>query len=56
VVVGVHAKVAALIKEGKSQEEVVAAKPAAEYESKIKEIGTTEDRFVGQVYADLKAN
>jgi glyoxylase-like metal-dependent hydrolase (beta-lactamase superfamily II) len=56
VVVGVHAKVAALIKQGKSQDEVIAAKPAAEYESKIKEIGMTEDRFVGQVYAELKAN
>jgi cyclase len=56
VIMGVHRKVAALIKQGKSQDEVIAAKPAAEYESKIKEVGMTEDRFVGQVYAELKAN
>lgn len=56
VIMGVHRKVAALIKQGKSQDEVIAAKPAAEYDSKIKEVGMTEDRFVGQVYAELKAN
>jgi cyclase len=56
VILGVHQKVAALIKQGKTQEEVVAAKPAAEFASRIKEAGTTEDRFVGQVYAELKAN
>ena len=56
VIMGVHRKVAALIKQGKSQDEVIAAKPAAEYASKIKEVGMTEDRFVGQVYAELKAN
>jgi glyoxylase-like metal-dependent hydrolase (beta-lactamase superfamily II) len=56
VIMGVHRKVAALIKQGKSQDEVIAAKPAAEYESKIKDVGMTEDRFVGQVYAELKAN
>jgi glyoxylase-like metal-dependent hydrolase (beta-lactamase superfamily II) len=56
VVMGVHKKVADLIKQGKSQEEVVAAKPAAEFAARIKEPGMTEDRFVGQVYAELKAN
>jgi cyclase len=56
VLMGVHHKVAALIKEGKTEDEVVAAKPAAEFESKIKDAGNTEDRFVRQVYAELKAN
>jgi glyoxylase-like metal-dependent hydrolase (beta-lactamase superfamily II) len=56
VVIAVQKKVADLIKQGKSQEEVIAAKPAAEFASKIKDAGTTEDRFVGQVYAELKAN
>jgi len=56
VIMGVHRKVAALVKQGKSQEEVVAAKPAAEFASRIKDAGMTEDRFVGQVYAELKAN
>jgi cyclase len=56
IIMGVHRKVAALVKQGKSQEEVMAAKPAAEFASKIKDAGMTEDRFVGQVYAELKAN
>jgi len=56
IVVAVHRKVADLIKQGKSQDEVIAAKPAAEFTSRIKEVGMTEDRFVGQVYAELKAN
>lgn len=56
IIMGVHRKVAALVKQGKSQEEVVAAKPAAEFASRIKDAGMTEDRFVGQVYAELKAN
>jgi len=56
IVRGVRQKVADLVKQGKSQDEVVAAKPAAEYSAKIKEVGMTEDRFVGQVYAELKAN
>jgi cyclase len=56
VIMGVHRKVAALIKQGKSQDEAIAAKPAAEFAAKIKEAGMTEDRFVGQVYAELKAN
>jgi cyclase len=56
IVVAIHRKVADLIKQGKSQDEVIAAKPAAEFTSRIKEVGPTEDRFVGQVYAELKAN
>ena len=56
VVMGVQRKVAELVKQGKSEQEVVAAKPAAEFNSRIKDAGITEDRFVGQVYAELKAN
>jgi len=56
VVVALHKKIGDMVKQGKTQEEVMAAKPAAEFSSRIKEIGTTDDRFVGQVYAELKAN
>jgi cyclase len=56
IILAVHKKVADLIRQGKSQDEVIAAKPAAEFSSKIKEVGMTEDRFVGQVFAELKAN
>ena len=35
-------------------EQVIAAKPAADYDSKVQEAGTTRDRFIGQLYAELK--
>jgi cyclase len=47
-------RVAKLIAQGKTAEEVAAAKPTADYDSKIQQIGTTGDRFVGQLYAELK--
>jgi cyclase len=53
-VVKVRDKVAALVREGKTQEQVVAAKPTADYDSKVQQPGTTGDRFVGQLYAELK--
>jgi len=56
IVLAIHKKVADMVKQGKTMEEVVAAKPASEFTSKIKDVGMTEDRFVGQVYAELKAN
>jgi len=48
-------RVAALIAQGKSQEDVIAAKPLADLDAKVQQVGTTGDRFLGQVYADLKA-
>ena len=54
-ILAVRDRISKLIDQGKTQEEVVAAKPAADYDSKIQQIGTTEDRFIGQVYAELKA-
>jgi len=56
VVVALHKKIGDLAKQGKSLDEVMAAKPAAEFNTRIKEVGTTDDRFVGQVYAEVKAN
>src|ERR1019366_2157221 len=47
-------RVAKLIEQGKTQEEVIAAKPAADYEGKVSQPGTTGDRFIGQLYAELK--
>lgn len=51
----VRDRVAALISQGKSEGEVVAAKITAAWDSKIREPGTTGERFIRQVYADLKA-
>jgi len=52
----VRDKVSALVDQGKSQQEVVAAKLTAEYDAKVPGgAGMTADRFVGQLYAQLKA-
>ena len=47
-------KVAALVREGKTQEQVLAAKPTADFDAKVQQVATTGDRFVGQLYAELK--
>jgi cyclase len=53
-VVAIRDKVSKLVKEGKTLEQVVAAKPTADYDAKVQQPGTTADRFVGQLYAELK--
>src|SRR5580765_579990 len=51
----VRDKVAALIKQGKTQEEVVAAKVTNEFDSRVTgATPATADRFVGQLYQELK--
>jgi cyclase len=51
----VRDKVAALVKQGKTQEEVVAAKVTNEFDSKVTgATPQTADRFVGQLYQELK--
>jgi cyclase len=52
-VIAIRDRVAALIKQGKTQAEIVAAKPQADYDAKVPQPGTTGDRFVGQLYAEL---
>ncbi len=47
-------KVAPLVQQGKTLEEVVASKPTATYDSRVPMPGTTGVRFVGQLYAELK--
>lgn len=54
-VVVIRDRVAALIAQGKSQDDVIAAKPLADLDAKVPQAGTTGDRFLGQVYAELKA-
>ena len=51
----VRDRVAALVAQGKTEDEVVAAKVTADLDAKIQEAGTTGERFVRQAYADLKA-
>ena len=54
--VAVRDTVAALVRQNKTQEEVVAAKPAAEWDAKVTGANAmTADRFVGQLYQELKS-
>jgi len=53
--VAVRDKVAALVRQNKTQEEAVAAKPTAEFDAKVTgATPMTADRFVGQLYQELK--
>lgn len=54
-IMGVRDRVAQLIQQGKTTEEATAAKPASEYDSRVTgATAQTADRFVGQVYAELR--
>jgi glyoxylase-like metal-dependent hydrolase (beta-lactamase superfamily II) len=55
ILLAVKNRVAKMIADGKSQDEVVAAKPTADFDARILEIGMTRDRFVTQVYQELKS-
>jgi len=46
-------RVEKLVKQGKTAADIVAAKPTADFDSKIDQAGTTGDRFINQVYAEL---
>jgi cyclase len=54
-VIKIRERVSELIAQGKSLEQVIAAKPLADLDANVQQAGTTGDRFLGQVYADLKA-
>jgi cyclase len=53
-VIALRDKVAPLVRDGKTQEQVLAAKLTADYDTKVEQPGTTGDRFIGQLYAELK--
>ncbi len=48
-------RVAKLIQEGKTSEEVIAAHPTSDFDAKIPTAAQTANRFIGQLYAELKA-
>jgi cyclase len=51
----VRDKVAALVRQNKTQEEVIAAKPTADFDATVTgATAMTADRFVGQLYQELK--
>ena len=52
--IAIRDKVAALVRQGKTPEEVLAAKPTSEYDARVPQAAQTADRFVGQLYAEIK--
>jgi cyclase len=54
-IVAIRDKVAALVQQGKTVDEVLAAKPTSDFDS-IPNASTTSERFVRQLYAELKTN
>jgi glyoxylase-like metal-dependent hydrolase (beta-lactamase superfamily II) len=52
-IIAIRDKVAALVKQGKTQQDVIAAKPTSEYDAKVPQAGTTGERFVGQLYTEV---
>jgi glyoxylase-like metal-dependent hydrolase (beta-lactamase superfamily II) len=46
-------RVAALVKKGQTLEQILATKPTAEYDAGVPQAGTTGERFIGQLYAEL---
>ena len=53
-VIAIRDKVAPLVQQGKTLEEVIASKPTAAFDGRVPNPGTTGDRFIGQLYAELK--
>ena len=53
VALGVRDKVAALVKQGKTADEIVAMKPTADFDAKIVQPGTSAERFVRALVAEL---
>jgi hypothetical protein len=54
-ILAVRDRIAPQVQQGKTLAEVVASKPTADFDAKIDQAGTTGERFVGQVYAELQA-
>src|SRR2546428_690177 len=53
-IVAIRDRVAQLVAQGKTQDEVMAAHPTADYDAKVPNSKETTERFVTQLYAELK--
>jgi cyclase len=53
-IIAIRDRVSRLVAQGQTQEQVVAAKPTADYDAKVPQGPQTSERFVGQLYAELK--
>ncbi len=54
-IIALRDKLAPMVKKGMTVEQVTAAKPTADFDAKVPGIGTTGDRFIGQLHAELSA-
>jgi glyoxylase-like metal-dependent hydrolase (beta-lactamase superfamily II) len=54
-IIAIRDKIAPMVSSGKTLDEVMASKPTAAFDAKVPGGDTTIQRFVGQVYAELKA-
>ena len=55
-ILAVRDKVAALVAQGKTLEEVIAAKPTAEFDAQIPQAAQTSERFIKWVYTEVSAS
>jgi glyoxylase-like metal-dependent hydrolase (beta-lactamase superfamily II) len=55
IIVAVRDKMTPLVRQGKSVQDVLATKPTADYDQKVPGAGNTAERFVNQLYAEIKA-
>jgi glyoxylase-like metal-dependent hydrolase (beta-lactamase superfamily II) len=53
-IIALRDKVAPMVAKGMTLEQVNAAKPTAEFDAKVTGVGTTGERFIGQLYAELQ--
>jgi hypothetical protein len=54
-ILAVRDKVAALVAQNKTLEEVIAAKPTADFDAQVPLGPQTAERFIGWLYAEIKA-
>ena len=52
-IIAIRDKVGKLVQQKMTLAQISAAKPTSDYDAKVPEVGTTGDRFVGQLYAEL---
>jgi cyclase len=55
-ILAVRDRVAQLVAQGKTQDEVLASHPTADYDARVPNSKETTERFVGQLYAELKSS
>src|SRR5215471_7090366 len=52
-ILAIRDRVAQMVKQGKTAQEIIAAKPTADFDSKVESASTTSERFINQLYAEL---